>query len=535
MQTVFDKANSEAIKDGIVTLKDGTQADATENPQSGGDLTQTIGTATTHMFIYAGQPDPEHLSQIQTIVSNWTTGATGPNSTITILAGNQNPQQLEINGVRVEVLPATEANVEKAWQTIGGNAAPTDEYVFELLDHGGLANNVANPPDVPAASGGAPGQQSFSIEIPNSQFRDAEIAALQEAIPEPDGVGFHLVTLADLSTLTLTDIEISLDDGTGFAPLGTLGDASQETVISHDGSPATQFRLDVDWDELLRPAQDAPLGGSTTEVVQITSLSAVEFEIDQIGLTLGTWAPFNLDDLLPAPGGGPVMGLTEPILGLEPDEGPTMAAAVTGENAGDDAVEFSIVLDTLDQSPLNGEVFVVLGNGNGDLAGISVEDNDALLDLLVDIVFDVKAEEKDENGDHASDTIAGDIGFVTPIYGNEPISLRLEGDGLNTASFDGTPITIAIPLDEEGLKETDLEPLLMEVEIGEDAVFEFLSKEGFPLNGDEFKGVVLQGSLTLADPLGGQAIPEPSTTLILLACLVCLAAAWHRRQEPVVA
>ena len=108
--------------------------DASENPQSQGNLTRTVGGSTsTHVLVWAGQPNAEDRSQINDIAASFPTSAT---QTVTVLAGNGSAAQgtAHVDGA------ATFANLEQAIMDIGAlmDDGADEQFILYVTDHGNI-------------------------------------------------------------------------------------------------------------------------------------------------------------------------------------------------------------------------------------------------------------------------------------------------------------------------------------------------------------------------------------------------------------
>ncbi len=111
-------------------------ADPDDTPAKAGD-NQTVGTSSsTHVLVWAGQPDGPHnedQSDINRIYNNF---AGQPNTTVTVLANNG-------NGTHVDG-PATYADLEVALHNIGIQMNPNEQFIFFATSHGDSVNIKTN-------------------------------------------------------------------------------------------------------------------------------------------------------------------------------------------------------------------------------------------------------------------------------------------------------------------------------------------------------------------------------------------------------
>jgi hypothetical protein len=156
--TGYHAALADNLKPGMTTdsIHAAAEANAKVNSDGKGDYpvkggtNQTVGgTSSTHVLVWAGQPNEHDQADIDKIHANF---SGHPNTTVTVLAGNGTGNNADG--------PATRAELIQALKDIGAMMNANEQFVFVATDHGNADQIEVKATDISA------GPQSETLDAP---------------------------------------------------------------------------------------------------------------------------------------------------------------------------------------------------------------------------------------------------------------------------------------------------------------------------------------------------------------------------------
>lgn len=219
----------------------GAAHDSRETPQNQGANKTIGGTSSTHVLVWAGQPNDQDRADITDIKNNFGSGA---GTTIHVLAGN------DAAGTTGNVTtgPATLSSLESALTTIGAAMGAGEQFVLFVTDHGD-EHKIDNGIGV-VASGST---QPFTVPIEThtlelmlgDPFNEPTITlATADPIIETELVQLALVSSSPIA-VTLNDPIVEV----GSLVLPDLSTATTYTI------PLADFNFDLSLSSTLSPQQ----------------------------------------------------------------------------------------------------------------------------------------------------------------------------------------------------------------------------------------------------------------------------------------
>jgi hypothetical protein len=267
-----------------------------DDPQLQGLATRAVGGATsTHVLVWASQPDPRDIANIGRIAQRFPPSAT---TTVTVLSGNGTAAHTGTQVAGVTYGAATRSALEDAIETIGARMddGADEQFILIMLDHGGKA--VIDPTGIViiVADPPTPGARSFTL-TPSQEMLVSirENAPLCNPILDPGcqpylglfttlepGVDFNLSDLA--VTIQGPGMPAALLDpiDAGDVFTGPLGDATQRYQLR---LPLTQSVLFGSSPALIPP------GGITYTITLSNSSPVTPLAIDVVGIVSGSIPP----------------------------------------------------------------------------------------------------------------------------------------------------------------------------------------------------------------------------------------------------
>ena len=202
----------------------------------------TIGGATsTHVLVWAGDPNDEDRQDITNLVNTFPESLT---QTITVLAGDGSTADgtAAVNGA------ATEQNFKDALAIIGQfmDDGTDEQFILFVTDHGGLSHMDAFPVLAPADTfGGGTGTVTISEDTllgmaGNIQAQDPDFVQVEPSI--------SLFTAEDPSVNfnpNLVGVDFQLDGGDSNF-VGFLSDSMITEEITEDGTLQNVYTFDID-------------------------------------------------------------------------------------------------------------------------------------------------------------------------------------------------------------------------------------------------------------------------------------------------
>lgn len=276
--------------------------DLTENPQFGGPAFKTVGgTTSTHLLVWAGDPNDQDRTDINTVVGNFTSH---PNTTMTVLAGDGTTA----DGTSHVDGPATKDNLRTTLQNIGSmmDDGADEQFVLFVTDHGNIekSNTTAStlPPATITSSTHEPGELTASIELTDNELNDIQ--------DDPENIPtLNLFTeLEGIPDPLIEPVEFSIGVDIEHHFLGSLGLADKQTIQFPDGSTKIWYSLTISPESILLP-QDSPDGlrlgdanpGFLSLSVNMLNYSPFPLAFDKIMIGSG-----NISKLTPIPEPAPL-------------------------------------------------------------------------------------------------------------------------------------------------------------------------------------------------------------------------------------
>lgn len=194
-------------------------ASSGDSPTTAG-TNQTIGgTGSTHVLIWAGQPNNLDQDDIDNLVNNF---GGQPNTTVTVLSGDG-------TGANTDGA-ATMDNLIDSLDDIGDQMGPDEQFVLFVTDHGNLDEGVFN----------------FNLDNGFAQITDLDMTAYFDMIADPNNIpSLTLASSIDPFSLVNNIGTVTLNGNTVFdSGIDSFFDVFAEIQFDFDNDGITdQYRL----------------------------------------------------------------------------------------------------------------------------------------------------------------------------------------------------------------------------------------------------------------------------------------------------
>lgn len=282
----FHVGASEALRPGNmavdVFLGGLVTSHASEMPMQAGSNRLIGGETSTHVLVWAGDPNSYDWADVQRVRNNF---AGKPNTTVTVLAGDgMNPLS---NG------PADAFQLELAMKVIGAKMddGADEQFIFYVADHGTkhfvthgvtVPGRTGSPASVPPAGQGsapppeAPGVVGVPMEL--------ETETLTDMLADPGNQPtLMLGSIAPLSAQTLSELTITL--GTTNRLIVPMNDPSvvAGTLVLPDGTTVSTYTMPAGEEHF-----DLNTGAPTSaQFLEIANAGLLDLRLESVTVSIG--------------------------------------------------------------------------------------------------------------------------------------------------------------------------------------------------------------------------------------------------------